>query len=227
MPSRSVFTLLTLIVPLLAACAPTVSSALSSSLQTTAARSELTSFSEEGEASWYGPGFAGRLTASGEVFDPAEMTAAHKTLPFGTLVRVTNLHNGRSAIVRINDRGPFKPGRIIDLSREAARSVGMLGSGTARVRVDVLSVQGGVLSAKADESLPRYDVIVSGRQEGDLLLLSSEMGGPVLVRVASTSLEPGEDAQMLLSPELFDRLGPFVVIQSSSADEATQRTAQR
>lgn len=227
MKSRNVLTLFALLVPLLAACAPTVSSAVSSSLQTNAARSELIAFSEEGEASWYGPGFAGRLTANGEIFDPAEMTAAHKTLPFGTLVRVINLDNGRSTIVRINDRGPFKPGRIIDLSREAARSVGMLGSGTAPVRLEVLSVQGGVLSAKADESLRRYDVVVSGRQEGDLLLLSSEMGGPVLVRVAHTSIEPDAEAQVLLSPELFARLGPFVVIQSSSAEAGTRSTAQR
>lgn len=89
-----------------------------------------------GTASWYGPGFAGRRTASGDVFDPSALTAAHLTLPFGTRVRVTNLANGRSVVVRINDRGPYVAGREIDLSRAAARRLGI--DGTARVRLEVL-----------------------------------------------------------------------------------------
>ena len=91
-----------------------------------------------GEASWYGPGFHGNQTASGEVYDMEAMTAAHKQLPFGARVQVVNLDNGRTTQVRINDRGPFARGRIIDLSRAAARDIGMLGSGTARVRIEVL-----------------------------------------------------------------------------------------
>jgi rare lipoprotein A len=94
---------------------------------------------EEGLASWYGGKFQGRLTSSGEVFDTNLLTAAHKTLPFGTLVKVTNLVNGRSAVVRINDRGPFVEGRIIDLSRAAAEQIDMVGTGTARVSLEVLS----------------------------------------------------------------------------------------
>jgi len=90
---------------------------------------------ERGIASWYGPGFAGRATASGEIFDPGELTAAHKTLPFGTLVRVLNLDNGREVTVRINDRGPFVRKRVIDLSRAAAEAIGMIGPGTARVEL--------------------------------------------------------------------------------------------
>lgn len=89
----------------------------------------------EGTASWYGPGFAGRRTASGEVYDPRDLTAAHKTLPFGTRVLVTNLDNQRRVWVRINDRGPFIAGRIIDLSRSAADAIDMVGAGTARVRL--------------------------------------------------------------------------------------------
>jgi len=88
-----------------------------------------------GVASWYGPGFHGRPTASGEIFDQEELTAAHRTLQFGTLVEVTNLANGRSVVVRINDRGPFVEGRIIDLSLGAARLLGMLDAGLARVRL--------------------------------------------------------------------------------------------
>jgi len=97
---------------------------------------------EEGLASWYGGKFQGRLTSSGEVFDTNLFTAAHKTLPFGTLVRVTNLASGLSTVVRINDRGPFVEGRIIDLSRAAAEQIDMVGTGTARVSVEVLSFTG-------------------------------------------------------------------------------------
>jgi rare lipoprotein A len=88
-----------------------------------------------GNAAYYGhPG----RTASGEIFRPAEMTAAHRTLPFGTRVRVTNTHNGRTVIVRINDRGPFTRGRIIDLSLGAAEVIGMTGRGIATVQLEVL-----------------------------------------------------------------------------------------
>lgn len=97
-------------------------------------------WSQEGTASWYGPGFHGRHTASGEVYDMDGMTAAHRTLPFGTWVRVVNRGNGRTARVRITDRGPFRKGRIIDLSRAAARELGMLAAGTARVRVEVVAL---------------------------------------------------------------------------------------
>lgn len=91
-----------------------------------------------GTASWYGPGFHGRLTANGERFNMDGLTAAHRTLPFGTQVRVTNRHNGKSIVVRINDRGPFHGNRVIDLSRKAAQTIGMMGSGTAPVQVEVL-----------------------------------------------------------------------------------------
>jgi len=94
--------------------------------------------SRSGMASWYGPGFHGRKSASGERFNQNALTAAHRTLPFGTNVLVTNLNNGRSVIVRINDRGPFIRGRVIDLSVAAARVIGMLESGVAPVNVQVL-----------------------------------------------------------------------------------------
>jgi rare lipoprotein A len=94
--------------------------------------------SETGVASWYGPGFHGRPTASGEPFDQNDLTAAHRTLPLGTRVGVTNLENGMTVRVRINDRGPYADNRIIDLSRAAAERIAMIGPGTARVRVEVL-----------------------------------------------------------------------------------------
>lgn len=94
----------------------------------------------EGVCSWYGVDFNGRLTASGEVYDMYAMTAAHKTLPLGTTVKVHNLENGKSITVRVNDRGPYVAGRIIDLSRKAARALGMRENGTAKVRLEVLSM---------------------------------------------------------------------------------------
>jgi rare lipoprotein A len=93
---------------------------------------------EVGVASWYGQEFHGRPTSSREVFNMNDMTAAHRTLPFGTHVMVTNLENDRSVVVRINDRGPFIRGRIIDLSYAAARVLGLIGPGTARVRLENL-----------------------------------------------------------------------------------------
>jgi peptidoglycan lytic transglycosylase len=94
--------------------------------------------SQTGIASWYGPGFHGKATASGEIYDQNEFTAAHQTLPLGTRVMVTNLENGSATEVVINDRGPFAKGRVIDLSYSAAQSINMVGPGTALVRVDVL-----------------------------------------------------------------------------------------
>ncbi len=92
-----------------------------------------------GMASWYGPGFHGNRSASGEIFNQNALTAAHRSLPFGTLVRVTNLDNGQSVVVRINDRGPFSHGRVIDLSAAAARAVGVFYAGVAPVRLEVLN----------------------------------------------------------------------------------------
>lgn len=92
----------------------------------------------EGVASWYGPGFYGRKTASGERLSKDTMTAAHRTLPFGTKVRVTNLSNGRSVVVRINDRGPFKGHRVIDLAHGAASQLRMMKTGVEKVRLEVI-----------------------------------------------------------------------------------------
>lgn len=93
---------------------------------------------ETGIASWYGPDFHGKKTANGERYDQYELTAAHRTLQMPSLVRVTNLENGRAVVVRINDRGPFKHGRIIDVSKRAAELLGFIQQGTARVRIEVL-----------------------------------------------------------------------------------------
>lgn len=93
---------------------------------------------EEGLASWYGPGFDGNLTASGEIFDQAALSAAHRSLPLPSLARVTRLDTGASVLVRINDRGPFVGDRVIDLSRAAAHALGFIEDGVAQVRVEAL-----------------------------------------------------------------------------------------
>jgi len=99
---------------------------------------------EEGQASYYGHQFQGRATASGEIYDENKLTAAHKTLAFGTMVRVTNLNNGKKVVVRVNDRGPFVKGRIIDLSYKAAGDIGMIAAGVVPVRVEVLESADGL-----------------------------------------------------------------------------------
>ena len=95
-------------------------------------------FAEEGVASWYGPGYHGHRTSSGEVYDQEALTAAHATFVFGTRVKVTLLSTRRSVVVRINDRFPNHKGRVIDVSKAAARAIGLIGPGTGRVRVEVV-----------------------------------------------------------------------------------------
>jgi rare lipoprotein A len=101
---------------------------------------EAKGFTEKGQASWYGKKFHGHLTSNGEIYDMYSMTAAHKTLPLPSYVKVTNLDNKKTAIVRVNDRGPFHQGRIIDLSYAAAYKLGVLQTGTANVAIEVITV---------------------------------------------------------------------------------------
>ena len=116
-------------------------------------------YDETGIASWYGNEFEGRLTANGEIFDPNLVSAAHKTLPMPSVVRVTNLENGKSLVVRLNDRGPFVAGRIIDLSREASQRLGFLKAGIARVRVQILAEQS--LAMERDAKNNRFPQLVA------------------------------------------------------------------
>ena len=115
---------------------------------------------EVGLASWYGPPYAGRKGADGKVYNQNAMTAAHLTLPLGTLVRVTNLSNDQSVVVRITDRGPFVHGRIIDLSLAAAKATGVYRAGVAKVRVEAYSSSAGVSASSAGPAKP---VIPGGR----------------------------------------------------------------
>jgi rare lipoprotein A len=151
---------------------------------------------ETGVASWYGPGFHGKSTANGERYDQSDRTAAHRTLQMPSVVRVTNLDNGQSTIVRINDRGPFARNRIIDLSRTAAQEIDMIGRGTARVRVEQLQA----------ESLTVKEVAVGGggpsEQHDALAQLASGRRGtpaPAPTQVAAvaqpTSAPPPQPVQ--------------------------------
>ena len=118
-------------------------------------------YDETGIASWYGEQFHAKLTANGELFDMNDTTAAHRTLPLPSLVRVTNLENGRSMIVRINDRGPFAAGRILDLSRRSAQLLGMERSGTARVRVQILAEESRAIALALTQGRPEPRMVAS------------------------------------------------------------------
>ncbi len=107
---------------------------------------------QDGIASWYGPNFHAKKTSNGETYNMYAMTAAHKTLPMNTMVKVNNLENGKSTVVRINDRGPFVTGRIIDLSNKAAHAVDMVKKGTARVKITVLGFHGKVAQTKSEKN---------------------------------------------------------------------------
>jgi rare lipoprotein A len=158
-------------------------------------------FTERGQASWYGghgDGFAGRRTASGEVYDPAGLTCAHRTLPFGTLVEVENTETGIRTTVRVNDRGPFIKGRILDLSRRAADSLGIVHAGVVGVRLRTVDAQGrptrldpGVLAADP------YTIQVAALADpANIERLSEELRrhfGPVSLQAAQVS--KGVDVQ--------------------------------
>lgn len=116
---------------------------------------------EEGLASWYGgddDGFAGRQTASGEIFDPAQYTCAHRTLPLGSFVEVENLENRKRAVFRVNDRGPFVKGRVLDLSKQGAKELGFLGQGTTRIRLRSVDAMG--LPMALDPAIDHADPFV-------------------------------------------------------------------
>lgn len=176
--------------------------------RTTSAGAGASGVVEAGMASWYGPGFAGRRTANGEVFDPSQLTAAHKSLPFNSLVRVVNETNGMAVVVRINDRGPFKPGRIIDLSRAGAEAIGMIGTGVARVRLELLTLPDGVVRVAAAGTLRGYEVISRLHAVGTLLVLEPRLGGaPVVVRVVSQAVPVESPADVLVGYELYATVG--------------------
>lgn len=133
-------------------------------------------FSQTGKASWYGPGFHGKKTSNGERYNMNALTAAHKTLPLGTLVRVSNLSNGKSIIVRINDRGPFHGNRIIDLSKAAATKLGFIRNGMANVRVETINTNKAPLTQLAEnkEATPNHNL-----NQGSLIKTTAKTTAPL------------------------------------------------
>lgn len=180
---------------------------------TAPAAARATPGAQSGMASWYGPGFAGRRTANGEVFDPSQLTAAHRELPFNTLVKVTNETNGRSVVVRINDRGPFKGGRIIDLSRASAEAIGMVGSGVARVKLEVLTLPPGAVRIGASGGLRGFEVMSRNHAVGTLLAIRPLGGGdPVVVRVVAGEIPIESPADLMVGYELYAAVGSEAAI---------------
>ena len=137
-------------------------------------------YDETGVASWYGPGFNGKLTANGEIYDQNALTAAHKTLPMPSIVQVTNLENGRSLKVTVNDRGPYAFGRIIDMSRRGAQLLGFHRNGTAKVRVKILSEESRILaeSMKSSATLARIGTPISKNIDVSKDKVSAQNLGP-------------------------------------------------
>ncbi len=150
-------------------------------------------YEETGIGSWYGPGFDGKPTANGETYDQDDLTAAHRTLPMPSMVRVTNLENGRSLKLRINDRGPFARGRIIDVSRRAAGLLGFQQSGTAKVRVELIESESRQLAAAAqsgqtDDPVPLAVPTVA--------VAVAPLGAPTPAPTAAPSAAPGSVAAL-------------------------------
>ncbi len=176
---------------------------------------------EVGLASWYGYPYHGRKAANGETYDMRRLTAAHRTLPFGTHVRVLNLKNGRTVEVEITDRGPFVEGRLIDLSRAAARMIGMQRSGTALVRLELLrvsasasgdtfAVQVGAFRIRANAERLRAEM----ERRFGFAIIVPRPGNPILWRVVTGRYRSPEDARTValqIRSDENERLGPAFV----------------
>lgn len=164
-------------------------------------------YDETGIASWYGPDFHGKLTANGEVFDQNAVSAAHKTLPMPSVVRVTNLENGRSLVVRVNDRGPFAHGRVIDMSRRSAQLLGFEGQGTARVRVEIMPEESRVLAGKLAPSGSSQEPAIVAAPRGSVTAESlpppgsSEPSRPIVASAAKVDTSAQRNAAAVEATE--------------------------
>lgn len=174
-------------------------------------------YTERGIASWYGPGFHGNKTANGERYDMRQRTAAHRTLPLGSVAQVRSLSNGRTVTVRINDRGPFAKGRIIDLSEAAAQALGMIGTGTDRVELRVVAYQGrpgalGYLRVQVASFTERANALaLAGRLRGhypDVRIEVVELSGGRYYRVHVGRFTSEQQAEAVA-----DRLGAQLKVE--------------
>lgn len=192
------------------------------------------SYTETGIASWYGPKFHGRITANGEAFDMNTLTAAHRTLPMPSLVRVINLSNGRSLQLRVNDRGPFARNRIIDVSRRAAQLLGFEQVGTARVRVEIVAdeSQRMKLAAMRGEIEPQGDIKAKPELRAPVLRQTLNQPTPlpqtpdVRRKLAPVEYKNDRDATVKNVPvennkQMFVQAGAFVDFANASRVRAT------
>lgn len=186
-------------------------------------------YTETGVASWYGPGFHGKMTANGEIFNRNEYTAAHRTLQMPSIIRVTNLNNGRSIILRVNDRGPFAHDRVLDVSEKAAEVLGFKRAGTTRVRIDVMEDESRIVAsaAKRGESTRGTEVALNRNQSindlrGEMPMPASKPYSERTVEFAERARQPSfEDrvlskvtakplqVQPMLSQDVFVQAGAF------------------
>lgn len=190
---------------------------------------------ETGIASWYGPGFDGKHTANGEIFDENELTAAHRTLQLPSLVRVTNLDNGRSVVVRVNDRGPFKRGRIMDVSKKAAQLLGFANIGTAKVRLEVMTRESMeiAMAAKRGEDTRGREISYNtqGRGEVPRPVLTEATYTPGTASVATAA--PGHTNHGVFYPDPVVSQEPvqpttiFVQVGAFSVQDNAQNMAQK
>ncbi len=173
-------------------------------------------YSVTGIASWYGRPFHGRRTANGETYDMNALTAAHKTLPMPVYVRVTNLVNGRSLVLRVNDRGPFVNGRIIDVSRRAAQLLGFLNQGTAKVRVDVVDGGGKVRFARKPVTTEAEKRAVTAAPQNPVAVakLPPAKGVPVAPKIAE-DLPPSVRLEPVKPTEVYIQAGAFTKYQNA------------
>lgn len=169
---------------------------------------------ETGIASWYGPGFQGKRTASGERFDTKELTAAHRTLQMPSLVRVTNLDNGRSVVVRVNDRGPFARGRVIDVSQRAAELLGFIGHGTAKVKLEVLAEESQQIAAMAKRGESTKGVELAANQGRPIGSGSTTTPGVITVASSDGIMHDGP-GNLMVGSVAAEALAPVPLHQSS------------
>jgi rare lipoprotein A len=184
------------------------------------------STTEDGLASWYGIEEAGRATASGEIMDPEKKTAAHRTLPFGSLVRVTDLETGKNVEVIVNDRGPHVDGRVIDLSFAAAREIGLVDRGITPVRLQVLGLEGPLAARRwrvqmgsfTDESRAReLAILLQAEGYGPVVVSPFEEGGAVYHRVWVGEFHERDGAESLARQLARDGRQGFVLLGAAAS----------
>jgi rare lipoprotein A len=202
-------------------------------------------FVQRGIASWYGPKFHGRRTSSGETYNMNAMTAAHKSLPLPTMVRVTNLENGKTAVVKVNDRGPFAHDRIIDLSRAAAQDLGVIGPGTAEVEIVALTNNKHTAMVSAPAGPKAGQPVVHERplvraiplktattREADLYIQVASFSAEMNAISLRNQLKGKDETAIVISPTETDsgtyyrvQIGPLLDV--SEADSVQKRLAQK